>query len=162
MKLYHGSTEIIDSPEIIDSQRFLDFGKGFYCTSEKTQAESWSKIKQKREGKNSFAFVSVFDFDEKLLTASNLKIKAFNEANKDWLEFVILNRNGKTTHNFDIVKGPVANDTLYAVLSLYETGILTQAETIIRLKTHKLFDQISFHTHPALQCLVFFESYSLA
>jgi hypothetical protein len=159
MKLYHGSTVIVNSPMIIDSQRFLDFGKGFYCTTEKKQAESWSKIKQKREGKNTFALVSVFDFDEKLLTTNQLIIKEFNDANKDWLEFVVLNRNGKTSHKFDIVKGPVANDTLYAVLSLYESGVLTQNETIARLKTHKLFNQISFHTLLALKSLKFSESY---
>lgn len=51
MKLYHGSTVIVNSQMIIDTQRFLDFGKGFYCTSEKKQAESWSKLDKKGQVK---------------------------------------------------------------------------------------------------------------
>lgn len=73
----------------------------------------------------------------------------------------IMNRNGASIHKFDVVKGPVANDTLYATLSLFESGILTKKETIARLKTHKLFDQISFHNQAALNKLVFTKSYTL-
>jgi hypothetical protein len=48
MKLYHGSTIIIEKPIILDSQRLLDFGKGFYTTTNKEQAERWALIKAKR------------------------------------------------------------------------------------------------------------------
>lgn len=48
MKLYHGSTEIIKQPLVLESQRFLDFGRGFYTTTNSEQAESWALIKRKR------------------------------------------------------------------------------------------------------------------
>lgn len=30
MRLYHGSTIVVDSPKVITPNRPLDFGKGFY------------------------------------------------------------------------------------------------------------------------------------
>ena len=48
MQLYRGSVEIIEQPKIPDQQRLLDFGKGFYVTSSKEQAERWASIKKKR------------------------------------------------------------------------------------------------------------------
>ena len=58
-----------------------------------------------------------------------------------------------------LVVGPVANDTLYQTLTLYEVGILTKKETIARLKVHTLFDQVSFHSHKALEHLKFRSAY---
>jgi hypothetical protein len=46
--------------------------------------------------------------------------------------------------------GPVANDNVYATIQLYETGLLSEEETIIRLKVEKIFNQILFHTEQAL------------
>ena len=38
MKLFHGSNVSVRNPKIIDSGRFLDFGIGFYLTSDFEQA----------------------------------------------------------------------------------------------------------------------------
>ena len=81
----------------------------------------------------------------------------FNDPSREWLEFVIGNRRGTTVHNYDFVRGPVANDTLYRIFVLYESGILTLEETIKRLKVNELFDQLSFHSEKALEKLKFLE-----
>ena len=47
MKLYHGSTDIVEKPQIIVSDKFLDFGFGFYTTTNKEQALRWAEIKRK-------------------------------------------------------------------------------------------------------------------
>ena len=52
MILFHGGIEIVKSPLILDSQRFLDFGKGFYTTTNREQSENWAVIKQKRDAKS--------------------------------------------------------------------------------------------------------------
>ena len=41
MIVFHGTTEIIEKPDVIHSKKYLDFGKGFYLTSFKNQAEKW-------------------------------------------------------------------------------------------------------------------------
>lgn len=45
MIVYHGSNMIIDNPDTEHSYRPLDFGKGFYVTTVKEQAERWAKEK---------------------------------------------------------------------------------------------------------------------
>lgn len=161
MELYHGSIEIIENPVMLERQRLLDFGKGFYTTSNKKQAERWAVIKQNREQNNTQAFVSVYTFNENLLESLKLQRKEFNQANEEWLDFVIQNRNQDFKHGYDIVIGPVANDTLYQTLTLYESGILTKPETIQRLKVHPLYDQIVFNTAKALKLLYFQSSFEV-
>ena len=76
----------------------------------------------------------------------------FPGPNEEWLVFVFANRNGSYNgEHFDIVFGPVANDTIYRTFITYEEGILTKDETIARLKVKKLFDQMTFTTEMALK-----------
>ena len=39
MIVYHGSIEAVKNPDVLHSHRPLDFGKGFYVTLVKEQAE---------------------------------------------------------------------------------------------------------------------------
>lgn len=161
MKIFHGSTIIVENPKLMEKQRFLDFGKGFYTTTNQNQAERWALIKQKRSQNEAKAIVSIYQLPQNIYSNQLLNIQEFTKADEQWLDFVFQNRKGTDEHNFDIVIGPVANDTLYATLTLYEVGILSKSETIQRLKVHKLFDQISFHTEKAIAQLTFFESYEV-
>ena len=162
MKLFHGGTEIIEKPLILENQRLLDFGKGFYTTTNKRQAEKWALIKKKRIGGLTKALVTVFEIDDKILDSTEYSVKHFQYADVEWLDFIVMNRRENIGHSYDIVKGAVANDTLYATLVLFETGLLSKEETIVRLKTHVLFDQISFHNEKILTKLKFIECYELA
>ena len=42
MLLYHGSNIEVSNPQILESDRRLDFGKGFYLTSSFAQAKRWA------------------------------------------------------------------------------------------------------------------------
>jgi len=161
MKVYHGSSVVIKISKILDSQRLLDFGMGFYTTSSRVQAENWAVIKQKRLGINTAAIVTVYEVNDDVFNADKYNVKIFSKANEEWLDFIVANRKKNIQHPFDIVKGVVANDTLYSTLSLFEAGVLTKAETITRLKTHKLFDQISFHNQKVLKELNFIDNYKV-
>lgn len=161
MHLFHGSTEIVAKPAILENQRLLDFGKGFYLTSNKQQAERWAFIKQKRVQDNGKAYVSIYSFDQNTITNPDIVTKEFQNPNEEWLDFVVKNRNEYFNHGFDIVKGPVANDTLYQTLSLYENNILSKQETIARLKVHPLYNQIAITSKKALKLLMFKESYEV-
>ena len=50
MILYHGSNVEVQNPRIITTNRGLDFGSGFYLTSDVEQATRWSILKTKRRG----------------------------------------------------------------------------------------------------------------
>lgn len=156
MLLYHGSNIEVTNPQIIESDRRLDFGKGFYLTSSYEQAKRWAELTVKRRdtGKE---VVSVFEFD--VSSASELKILHFTQAQKEWLEYVAMNRKNQIIPNddYDIVIGPVANDRTMPVISLYFSGIYDTEETIKRLMPQKLCDQYTFRTEKAIQKLKFLE-----
>lgn len=156
MLLYHGSNIEVTSPQIIESDRRLDFGKGFYLTSSYEQAKRWAELTVKRRGTGK-EVVSVFEFDDS--SASELKILHFTQAQKEWLEYVTMNRKNQNIPNddYDIVIGPVANDRTLPVISLYFSGIYDTEETIKRLMPQKLCDQYTFRTEKAIQKLKFLE-----
>ena len=157
MILYHGSsTEIVEKPRIIMGDKFLDFGYGFYTTTSKEQAVRWAEIKKKRI-KSENSYLNIYEVDDNIFSNHSLSILSFDNSSPEWLEFVIGNRRGSITHNHDIIQGPVANDTLYRIITIYESGVLTFEETINRLKVHELFDQLSFHSEKALENLKYKE-----
>lgn len=159
MKLYHGSTVIIEKPNLEILNYRTDFGRGFYTTTDIEQAKKWTKIKKdrlERQNNNDIhKYINVYEYIED----SDLKIKDFTGADEEWLKFIYSNRQSdELIHDYDIVKGPVANDNLYQVLVGYENGIYNMDETIQRLKTYLLTNQISFHTQKAINCLKYIET----
>lgn len=111
--------EVAQSISVI-SNRTLDFGPGFYTTSDKSRAERWTELQIKRRKKGAVV-ISVYDFDE--AQAGNLAILRFEETDQKRLNFVTQNR--KNLYNggkFDLVIGPVTNETTMPVLSDYMAG----------------------------------------
>lgn len=99
--------------------------------------------------------MNIYEYTEN----KDLNILDFEEATEEWLKFVFKNRQSDSLiHEYDVVKGPVANDNLYQVLVGYENGVYNIEETIKRLKTYLLSNQISFHTPKALKCLKYIET----
>ncbi len=156
MILYHGSNQIVEKPKIIDQNRFLDFGFGFYTTSNKIQAINFAKKVQKRRGGESI--VNTYEFDENRIPLS-IKIKMFSAPNEEWLDFVSEHRNGTYVgENFDIIIGAVADDDVYRTLQVYSTGLLSKEQAVDTLKVKKLYNQYVFTTPAAISLLKFIES----
>ena len=157
MKLYHGSSVVVAEPKILPLKpgRTLDFGTGFYTTTSLSQARRWVGTRRDR-GEIEEGHVSCFEIADDILSSRELKCLVFEGATRKWLDFVMANRvNGVSEHGYDIVAGPVANDRVYATLTLFEVGQLDVEETIRRLKSYKLVDQFLFHTEKALKSLRF-------
>ncbi|BDB03826.1 DUF3990 domain-containing protein [Clostridium botulinum] len=155
MILYHGSNVIVEDPKIIKATRTLDFGYGFYTTTSYDQAFKWAKIKSRRENVEK-GIISVYEVEDNIFKENRLNIKVFNGASKSWLEFVLDNRIKEGyTHNYDIVKGSVADDRVYACLNAFENKFMNFDTAIRELRTYKLNDQISFHTKESLKYLNF-------
>ena len=153
MILYHGSNLAVKSPEIITPNRFLDFGSGFYTTSNLAQAKNFADkvTARKKEGKST---VSVYEFDEACL--SELKALGFESADEAWLDFVSDNRNGvERKEQYDLIYGPVADDDIFRTFILYSTGVLNREQTLEALKIKKLFNQYVFASEKALRYLKF-------
>lgn len=157
MKLYHGSTVSVKNPNLRQGRPNTDYGKGFYTTVDFDQAARWARIRRERAGGGN-AIVSVYEVDDDFLQKKDLRIMEYNGATKEWLDFVVANRRYAPLHEYDIVLGPVANDNLYATISLYENGELSAEAAVVQLRTHVLFNQVSFHTEKVLAQLRFMES----
>ncbi len=156
MKVYHGSLEVVEHPMILDPNRKLDYGEGFYTTTSEQQAKEWVE-RRMLEKHVTYGYVNVYKFDADKL--SEFKNLIFEEPSKEWAEFVMANRTQKDfTHDYDIVYGPVANDKVYLQFGLYESGAISIDTLIRELKTYKLVDQYLFHTKKALTALHFIEA----
>ena len=151
MKLYHGSNVAVKDPRILQSDRRLDFGTGFYLTSSYDQAERWAFLTMKRRGAGK-PVITVYNFNENML--ASLNVIRFDKPTAEWLKFGSKNRNGKDfVDQSDLVIGPVANDRTMPVIKLYLSGIYDEAETVKRLLPQKLKDQFAFKSDKALQAL---------
>ena len=155
MELYHGSSVAVSEPEIRATSRRLDFGLGFYTTTSYDQAKRWSISKAKLE-KNGVATVSVFTVPDDFLQIKGLDILDFKKADEQWLDFVIANRTDEEfAFQHDIVKGPVANDRVFASLNAFESGLIDKPTLLKELRTWVYVDQVLFHTERALKILSF-------
>ena len=159
MILYHGSNVEVRKPSLKKSRKKTDFGRGFYTTTQKEQAEHWTSIKIDR-AKIGKRIVSIFEIDDALLNNPDLKIREFNGPDEDWLNFVVNSRKG-IEHDYDLVFVPVANDKVFTVVNLYESGVLDAPAAIAELKAYKTSNQLSFHTQRVIDALRFVESYEV-
>ena len=84
--VYHGGTEIVETPICRLSRENLDFGRGFYVTVFKEQAIEWANSTAKR--RKSQAIVNIYQLDrDSILTKARCKI--FKAYDQEWLEFIV-------------------------------------------------------------------------
>ncbi len=159
MILYHGSNIVVKDARLIPSKRFLDFGAGFYLTSDYEQAKRWADrtANRRREGSPT---ITVFQVEEPLM--DQLRVLSFPSADKDWLRFISANRTGATEGaDYDIIVGPVANDQAIRTINNYLKGYFSEEVAIQLLLPQKLKDQYAFKTDRALAILDFQEAKQL-
>ena len=160
-KLYHGGSEPVKNPDLRRCGNTKDFGWGFYCTNYQEQAEQWAR----RKG----GVVSVYTWNPSVLNI--LKCLEFvdmatEEGQDAWVDFLSDNRlekSGNQIHDFDIVAGPMGDDSFWAVAVSYMRNPTEdrRQRLINAAKFGKYTKQIVFCTDKALQSLKFLESYEV-
>lgn len=146
MKVYHGSTTVIEHPDINHSKRNLDFGPGFYLTTFRKQAERWASRKSDRE--KAKAIINEYELKENL---NDFKILRFDSADEKWLDFVCSNRRGDDVgKQFDMIIGNVANDEVFKVVDMYFSGLWDKDRALKELKFYKKNDQICIKSQCAI------------
>ena len=159
MLLYHGSNVSVIKPRLIEQTRGLDFGTGFYLTTNETQARRFSHVVTNRR-RSGVPIVSVYEFD--IDTAqSTLSILKFEHADVDWFRFVVSNRlRTYSGSDYDVVIGAVADDAVMPSIQAYMGGFLSEEAAIISLETSKLTDQVCLKSEKALSMLLFKKTYN--
>lgn len=150
MELYHGSASKVEKPKILTSGFYKDFGYGFYCTNIEKQAKRWAMTKGKKH------IVNVYSYDEQ----NDLNRLKFAEMTEEWLDFVIGCRKG-VEHDYDVVEGPMADDTIWDYIEDYIEGKITREAFWVLVKFKYPTHQIVFATDKALDALRFERSYEL-
>ncbi len=154
MILYHGSNLTVSEPKLVAQNSFLDFGFGFYTTTNKMQAIGFADKVTKRR-KDGTPTVSVYEID-KAKAFAECSALHFDAPDEAWLDFVSDNRAGKYTgESYDFIYGPVANDDVYTTFTLYTAGVLSKEQTIEALKVKKLYNQLVLTSEKALAFLKF-------
>lgn len=162
MLLYHGSNTDIKIIDLAMCRPYKDFGRGFYLTVMKEQAEKMAQRVARIYG--GFPVLNVFELSDPFAEARNLNIKNFGEeTSKEWARFIMNNRSRtfddfsspvcNLDNKYDIVIGPIADDNMTALFRQYENGLIsfdTMANGMIYKKTT---NQYSFHTEKAVALL---------
>lgn len=149
--LYHGSREIVEFPEIRTAKFNKDFYFGFYCTLFKEQAQRWATRFSGKGFINEYAYTP----------NNSLKILNFDEMTEEWLDFIAACRMG-TPHDYDIVEGPMADDTIFNYVQNFVDGKISREAFWELARFKKPTHQISFHTARALAALNFLKGYEVS
>lgn len=167
--LYHGSCIPVEVPNLIQCRPRKDFGRGFYVTSSRTQAESFAQTVARRTNRihpdstQGFGILSQYGFKPN----KNLRVKVFPHADAEWLRCVAAHKGAKaldeivrSLSSYDVIVGKVANDQTNATILAYmgglygEIGDATADRTCIKLLLpNRLDNQACFRTTKALACL---------
>ena len=155
MIVYHGSSEVVRQPDILHSYRALDFGKGFYVTSVRGQAERWARRKASLVGGR--AIVNQYQMDDDM---TGLRVKRFPDDLVEWIDFVCNCRDGKPDYqDYDLIIGKVANDKVFRVVDMYHSGIWDKERALKEIRAYPNYDQLAFITQRAIDKLLRFEGY---
>lgn len=147
MILYHASKEIVEFPEIHKTKYTKDFSWGFYCTNKLDQAIRWANRSNDTPIINSY----YYNPDD------SLNILRFGQMTDEWLDFVAHCRN-RETHRYDIVEGPMADDTIWNYVNNFISGKINRRQFWALAEFRHPTHQISFHSLAGLDCLTFNKS----
>ena len=129
------------------------FGQGFYLTADEAFAKRWARTRRDAE-----TIMNVYDLDE-----TGLVIKHFTR-DEGWFNYIYANRNGRpdALAIFDMIIGPVANDTIYDLWGLTTGGLLTKAQSLSVLIRGPEYTQIALKTERAAAQLTWLNALALS
>lgn len=157
MTVFHGSFEVVSSPEVAHGRKKVDFGRGFYLTGLRDQAVSWARIVARRYP-NAVAVLNSYDFDIcKARVLAGARYKVFAAYDLEWLDYVVdCRKGGGMQSQYDVVEGGVANDNVIDTVELYENGDITAEQALGQLAYKRVNHQIAILSQKVVdECLRF-------
>ena len=162
MILYHGSNTDIKAIDLAMCRPYKDFGKGFYLTILKEQAEKMARRVARIYGGT--PVVNIYEFDDSASGTSGLNILDFGDKpSEEWARFVMNNRSHSYQNydspecnldcKYDIVTGPIANDDMAVLFRQYENEMISFNTLIDGMTFRETTNQFSFHTEQAITLL---------
>lgn len=162
MILYHGSNVDVKVIELAMCRPYKDFGRGFYLTVLKEQAEKMAKRVARLYGGS--PIINIFELSDDFKSTAGLRVLDFgSETSEKWARFVMNNRNRNyrnfadpecnLDNKYDVVIGPIADDAMAVLFRQYENGILSFDNMVSGMIYKETTNQYSFHTEKAISIL---------
>ncbi|MBQ8061590.1 MAG: DUF3990 domain-containing protein [Bacteroidales bacterium] len=169
IKLYHGSTKIVDHPEFGIGNPKNDYGLGFYCTQDLEMAKEWA-CTDDRSG-----FANSYLLDAGGLSTLDLNGEDYHILN--WLAVLLDNRvfelNGGLPlaakeyvldnylpeyNNYDIIKGYRADDSYFSFSRDFLNGTISLEQLGVAMRLGKLGEQVVLKSHEAFEAITFVDA----
>lgn len=146
LRLFHTGFQVIEKPDIKIGRANADFGQGFYLSNDEEFSRRWA-----RDLKGETTYLNVYDLD-----TDGLQLKHFTRG-EDWFEYIFANRGNRADSHadFDVIIGPIANDTIYDVLGITTSGILPKSKSLAVLNIGHAYEQAVIKSEKALSQLAF-------
>lgn len=140
MKLFHTGFSIIEDPDIYYGKKNADYGQGFYLSDDEEFSHRWAKVRHDRT-----TYMNSYELD-----LTDLKVKRF-ERSEEWFRYIFSNRRGRVDlfADYDVIVGPIANDTIYDVMGITTSGILNDEEALQLLMLGPVYRQIAIKSQAA-------------
>jgi len=151
MEVYHGSFTNVLEPLAMIGRRNLDFGRGFYVTRFKEQAQKWAILVANRKSVNHKGVVNIYQLMDFQQIVQKYIFKIFETYDIEWLDFVVSCRQGRDVTNYDIVEGGIANDQVIDTIEDYENGRITAVQALGQLQYKNPNNQICIRTQEIIE-----------
>ncbi len=166
MRLYHGSSLIVDKPRFGSGKRLNDFGPGFYCTEHPDMAKEWA-VRENRDG-----YVNKYSIETEGLSILNLNTEGYNVLH--WLSILLENRvfeiksslalEGKeyllenfqvNYKDYDLIRGYRADDSYFSFAQDFISGTISLRQLSNAMMLGDLGEQIVLKSKRAFDCIAF-------
>lgn len=152
MILYHGTNVSFREIDLSKGKVAKDFGVGFYLTDDQNVARRQAERKYAQFGEGEIC-VQSYSFE----LNQELKVLQFEGYTLEWAQFILANRKNRTRvqlHDYDIVIGPIADDTVGYQIRRLEDGIINMEQFLEEIKFHHITKQYFFATPKAIKILI--------
>ena len=149
LRVFHTSLVEIKNPDIYIGRKNADFGQGFYTTENFEFAKGWIKSDSSKK-----AIINEYEIDD-----SSLNIKRFVR-NEEWFDYIFSNHRVKKDYlsEYDLIIGPIANDTIYNTMGIITSGFLSRQEALKLFLVGPEYTQVTIKTDKAVKKLKYISS----
>ncbi|MBR2810548.1 MAG: DUF3990 domain-containing protein [Solobacterium sp.] len=145
MLVYHTGYQVIEKPDVHYGRKNADFGQGFYVSSSRDFSARW--IHPRR---GSRIFINSYR-----LFLSGLRVRTLDR-DEEWFRYLFANRHHlPDVYDEDVIRGPIANDTIFDTLGIITSGQLADEDALKLLMVGPAYEQIVLKTEKAAGQLTF-------
>lgn len=169
LTLYHGSTDIIESPVFGKGKTYNDYGQGFYCTENMELAREWACLEGIDGYVNRYTInldhISVLNLRDPeysilhwlTILTENRKLRISTPAMRRGVEW-LQNHFHIDTTSYDAIIGYRADDSYFSFARAFLTNQISLAQLSYAMKLGKLGEQFVLMSRKAFDT-VRFEGY---